>query len=202
MPKIEIGCEYDRATIHFDTQYLKKRDPKMQLLLPFTDNPPGINNMYRRDDFATGLIYNCFENMSKISGDEYSDELRLSSTFYCILQELYDTHMRRRKSTGAAKDNLILQITKYIEEHLDEPLSLQTLQNKFYISKTHLTRIFKASMGVSVWEYIGIKRLTASRAMLRDGMRANVVAQKCGFGDYSAFYRAYKKRFGTAPSDK
>ena len=97
--------------------------------------------------------------------------------------------------------NLIAKIIHYIEEHLGEPLSLATLQSKFYISKTHLTRLFKQTTGLSVWEYIGIKRLTFARAKLREGIRASVVAQSCGFGDYSSFYRAYKKRFGESPTE-
>ncbi len=45
-----------------------------------------------------------------------------------------------------------------------------------------------------------MKRLLAARAMLQRGESAQKSAYACGFSDYSAFYRAYQKRFGHAPS--
>lgn len=199
-PKLKIGSMYKRATVHFSPQYIAGNDPEFKFLLPFTNHSPGVENMYCKEDFDSNLIYDCLANMSKINGDKYADKLRLDSMFYCVLQELYDAHTKRCDVKNAAEDTLMSQITLYIEQHLSEQLSLAELQNRFYISKTHLTRLFKKTTGLSAWEYIGVKRLTVAKTMLGEGGRATVVAQKCGFSDYSAFYRAYKKRFGVAPS--
>ncbi len=199
-PELANGSVYERATFHFQPQYIAKRDPEQRLLLPFINHSPGVENMYCVDDFETNLIYDCLANMSKISGDKYADKLRLDSMFFCVLQELYDAHTKRHCVETDAENNLMSQITLYIEQHLGEQLSLADLQNRFYISKTHLTRLFKKTTGLSTWEYIGVKRLTIAKTMLGQGVRATVAAQACGFCDYSAFYRAYKKRFGVAPS--
>ena len=52
--------------------------------------------------------------------------------------------------------------------------------------------------GTTVWDYILTKRLIAAKDMLMNGYRPNIVSEKCGWEDYSAFYRAYKLHFGVA----
>ncbi|MDE7212552.1 MAG: AraC family transcriptional regulator, partial [Lachnospiraceae bacterium] len=55
--------------------------------------------------------------------------------------------------------------------------------------------------GAAPWEYITIKRLNAAREKMRAGATAQSAGESCGYGDYSAFYRAYVKYFGCAPKD-
>ena len=50
--------------------------------------------------------------------------------------------------------------------------------------------------------YILYKRMAVVRKELAMGAPAAEAASRAGFGDYSSFFRAYKKMFGCAPSDK
>ncbi len=88
----------------------------------------------------------------------------------------------------------------YIDSHLGaEKLSSALLSKKFYMSETELNRSFKKSTGLPVGKYINIKRLILARELLKKGMPANEVSLRCGFNDYSTFFRAYKKQFGANP---
>ena len=49
---------------------------------------------------------------------------------------------------------LYQNISQYIEEHLNEDLSLDRLAREFYVSKYHIAHIFKDSIGISVHQYI------------------------------------------------
>ncbi|MBP3913408.1 MAG: AraC family transcriptional regulator [Lachnospiraceae bacterium] len=62
-----------------------------------------------------------------------------------------------------------------------------------------IPEVRKAS-GTSVWKYISIKRLLAAHARILRGDSVSEAAYACGFGDYSSFFRMYKKHFGRAPS--
>ena len=102
----------------------------------------------------------------------------------------------------APKDDKILQILRYVDEHLTEDVSVDDLAERFYISKFHMMRRFKAEVGATIHQYQSDKRLLLAREMLRGGMGATDACFACGFRSYSAFARAYVKAFGVTPTEK
>lgn len=94
----------------------------------------------------------------------------------------------------------IANCVDYINVHLNENLSLDLLSKECFISKQHLLRTFKEAMGFSVHQYIQKKRLLTARQYMQNGDSPKEAALKCGFSDYSVFYRAYIKEYGTSPS--
>ena len=91
-------------------------------------------------------------------------------------------------------------ITHYVDEHLDQPLSLDTLARQFFLSKYYLVHLFRENTGLSVHQYILKKRLAACCDAMGGGAAVGEVCRQWGFGDYSAFYRAFRKEYGMSPS--
>lgn len=200
-PNMLSGSPYERATIHFSPEFLNPFDPEHRLLRPFTERALGRENLYRRAHLRSNLLLDSFSTMCSLSADSYEENIRFTNLFLCILGEIADAWQRRGALQSGDAEHRMVQITHYIEENLGEDLSLALLQKRFYISKSQLTRLFKEATGLGVWEYICLKRLTLARTRLREGMHAGDVAACCGYKDYSAFYRAYRKRFGAAPTE-
>lgn len=98
-------------------------------------------------------------------------------------------------------DSLYQNIMSYIEGHLDESLTLDALAAEFYVSKYHIAHVFKDNLGLSIHQYITKKRLTACREAIQSGENITQTYQAFGFGDYSSFYRAFKKEYGISPKD-
>ena len=96
---------------------------------------------------------------------------------------------------------LYQQLTEYIEEHMDEDLSLENLAKKFFVSKYHIAHVFKDNIGMSIHQYITKKRLNLCKDAISGKMSITDAYQMFGFGDYSSFYRAFKKEFGISPKD-
>lgn len=92
------------------------------------------------------------------------------------------------------------RIACYIDAHLGETLSLAELSRIFCVSPSLLSHAFRKEMDTSVYRYLTQKRLVRAHNLLAEGMRAADVASRCGYTDYSAFFRAYRKFFGIAPS--
>ena len=96
---------------------------------------------------------------------------------------------------GLVKDN-----SDESPENLSRDVSLDTLARRFFVSKYYLCRAFKKHNGVSVHGYINHKRVMYAKQLIEQGETASGAAYKVGFGDYSAFYRAYVKIIGKAPT--
>ncbi|MBR6809951.1 MAG: helix-turn-helix transcriptional regulator, partial [Clostridia bacterium] len=60
---------------------------------------------------------------------------------------------------------------------------------------------FKAHTGCSVHQYIVQKRLTYAFDRIRDGQGIVETAHQAGFGDYSAFLKAFRKQYGCSPRE-
>ena len=80
-------------------------------------------------------------------------------------------------------------------------MTLESICEKFYISKSQLNRRFKRVIGSTVWEYVTTKRLILAKELLQNGETPMTVYSKCGFNDYTSFFRAYKSRFFVSPKN-
>ena len=102
---------------------------------------------------------------------------------------------------GKSEKNLDRNLIRYIEEHINEDLRLDTLSELFFVSKYHISHLFKDKMGISLHQYILKKRLSMSKDALINGRKPSEVFREYGFSDYSVFYRAFVKEFGLSPQN-
>lgn len=92
------------------------------------------------------------------------------------------------------------RVIRYLNENITRDLSLDRIARRFFVSKYYLCRAFKKHNGVSVHVYINHKRVMYAKQLIEQGETASGAAYKVGFGDYSAFYRAYVKVVGKSPT--
>ncbi|MCI7812807.1 MAG: AraC family transcriptional regulator [Lachnospiraceae bacterium] len=110
-------------------------------------------------------------------------------------------HQRNNPKSQSEEGSLYFRLLEYIEEHLDEDLSLEKLALEFYVSKYHIAHVFKEHLGMSIHQYITKKRLALCHEAILGNMSITEAYRTFGFGDYSSFYRAFKKEYGISPKD-
>ena len=89
----------------------------------------------------------------------------------------------------------------HIQAHLDEDLSLDALSAKASLSPAHFQRTFQALVGETPKQYVARLRLerAAFRLLIHDETLLDI-ALDCGFQNHETFTRAFRRRFGMAPS--
>lgn len=95
----------------------------------------------------------------------------------------------------------VMASRNYIDKHLGNKLSLETLAFQFGSSTGFFSRMFKKILGVTPIEYINESRLTLARKLLTTtAMSIEQIASACGFDNISYFYRLFKRRFNITPA--
>lgn len=94
------------------------------------------------------------------------------------------------------------RVFDYIDEHLDEDMSVERLSRVANFSKFHFHRQFSLYAGISVTRYIQLLRLRHASYRLAFGADSRVtdVALEAGFENPESFSRAFKQAFGQTPS--
>lgn len=103
------------------------------------------------------------------------------------------------QNVSSVFDEKVVDILKYLNDHLSEDISIDYLSDRFFMSKYHMMRKFRDETGYSIHRYLTNKRLLLARELLAGGASATEACYRCGFRDYSTFSRAYKKMFDAPP---
>ena len=140
----------------------------------------------------------------ELAGDSYGSRILGSGLLLRLLVEVA-RELRgnaHRPKPSAVNDSRVQQMMAYIDSHLTEELSAELLAEKFYWSKYHMMRRFRAETGDSLGQYITQKRLILARELIAQGYSATDSCFRAGFGSYSAFTRVYGRFFGTTPTGR
>jgi two-component system, response regulator YesN len=97
-------------------------------------------------------------------------------------------------------DNTIVLIKEYINNHLQEDLSLVKLSDLVYFNPNYLSHLFKQQAGINLSEYIQETRIKKAKFLLaRPEMKVNDIASAVGYGSATNFIRFFKKITGMTP---
>ena len=186
---------YERYAVNFPLSVFDSFDPERLLMKPFTDRALGRMNHYSPD-----IKEEFFSDMFSETLDSYSRKIRIMTSLLTV------TDLINREFDHSADEAVSTTVTDeivgYVNAHLFDRISAEDLAAHFYLSRSQFNRVFRKATGASPWDYITAKRLIAAKEMIRNGSSAGYAASCCGFGDYSCFYRAYVKRFGTSPAEE
>lgn len=195
--QIDANIPYERIVIHFSPSILDAMDPNHDLLQAFWDRPLGVGNRFAAGDANTLYLASAFAGFDLNNvGNIKLNLLGRLMLFLTVLDGIYS-----KGQTHLPAEGFQSQLLEYVNEHLFEDISIQSVADAFYRSRSQISRVFRQATGSSLWDYVTVKRLMAARAMIQRGEPAIKACTSCGFSDYSSFYRAYKSHFGHSPKE-
>ena len=201
-PEAEPNAPYERRILYLSPEFLRRAGGSCDLAAGFDRARGEFLFVVHPADGTGGAQLAALEHAER--EDAFGRELLAQSLLFQFLiglnRAMADDLLQYAKP--AAYDRKIESILRYLSEHLTEPVSIDDLAARFFVSKYHMMRQFRAQTGYTIHGYLTGKRLMFARAMIAAGTPVLQASEESGFGDYSAFLRAYRKQFGAAPNQE
>lgn len=126
----------------------------------------------------------------------------LTNTLAVHLLRNYSSHRHKAvHDAGSLPPTQSQAVMDYINDHLDQELSLNELAAIAQLSPYHFCRSFKQSTGFTPHQYVIRQRVERAKLLLKDGkMRISEVAIACGFTHQSHLNRHFKRLTGVTPN--
>jgi AraC-like DNA-binding protein len=100
-----------------------------------------------------------------------------------------------------SKQDFIFEVKKYIEANLDKKITLTTLCQQFFCSRSALINAFKKDCSLTASQYIlNIRMEKAGSMLLNSNLSIKDIAAKCGFEDQNYFSKIFYKVYKKSPS--
>ena len=187
---------YERYVINFRDTSLA--DDALMLLNSFMSTGDDTSGKFYSLQTKSRLILSLFE---RFEDSQSLPKIEQGIFMKMLLSELI-VLLSASDGETLVKDDVELgaRVIKYLNEHIDRDITLDKLAKRFFVSKYYLCRAFKKHNGISVHGYVNQKRVMYAKQLIESGETASGAAYRVGFGDYSAFYRAYVKVLGKSPT--
>ncbi len=200
-PEIAPGAAYERMLLYISPEFLHRVGEGEALERCFLRASEEFHFVVRTGAKNRALLARLLSLEQTLQTPGFAQELLTRSVFLEFLITLtraLDEHDLPYASASVA-DEKVAAILQYLTHHLTEKISIDDLAARFYISKYHMMRRFRAETGYTIHAYLTGKRLMLARELIGGGTPVMEAACASGFGDYSAFSRAYRKQFGHPP---
>ena len=99
------------------------------------------------------------------------------------------------------EERTIHGLTRYLQEHLAEEVSLAVLAEEFHLNPQYISQLFKSEIGVGFLAYLtNIRMEQAKKLLLTSSLSIAEVSERSGYADYRVFTKVFKKAEGITPS--
>ena len=146
-----------------------------------------------RDAFHRG----CRESEKRLPGWE--------AALYSNTNLLLTLLIRAMNGKGAQplreKTELLDELLAFVSAHLQEKITVSDTARKLHVSESTVTHLCSNRLGLSFYRYVTQQRLNKARQLMLEYGDLGSVAEKAGFCDYTAFFRAFKQEYGLSPSE-
>ena len=204
--QFENAGAHERFSIYFsDSLLLPFHEYELPLTKMFRKRPLGTDNKYRFEgetwEQIAPIVWEIRDNAKKEC--DPLTTARLHTLILYLLFRIYDLHTlaegKKAPSVDTPADHYVLEICKYVKNHLDKELTYATIERALRISRYRLTVGFGRAMGMGLTEYIIRKRLSRATSLILSGEGIENAAYRAGFHTYSHFYKMFVKYYKASP---
>lgn len=207
----EIKEEMLVMNLHFEPQYISEPIHSGQdnsFLRIFFDRSEQFCNRLPREHAEKEHLVRIFEELeheffNKPDNYEMMIKIKILSMLVLLTREFgYVNSVPQHNIPQIRCTQELLRIMDYINQNISSDITLEHLSQIGNISPNYLCTVFKQLNGMTVWEYILIRRVDEAKGLLRDTNESILNIQlACGFRTTSNFNKTFRKFVGMSPSE-
>ncbi len=203
------GGEVDFYSLSFMPSYFQTVKEANKLILDFllylqTEQTekiePKISLSYEDTMFANTLFKRI---LAEFSDNKTGKQELIKESVSVLLSLFARVYFEENVSVLTAKENrqLVMHSIEYIKNHFDEEITLSEMIRRSAMSKTKFCTLFHSITGMPFKEYLNRYRIERAAELIASGEKISVAGNSCGYGDFSTFYRNFKKYMEMSPSE-
>lgn len=180
-------------------QYQRNAGLVRTTFIGFRASPAYFNDRPRAIEVgADGYVRRWMEDLVDLHRHGASCDAIVDSLLATLLGKI--GHIETHQARVAKLHPAIEQAMTHIESHLTEPLEIGRLARSVHLSTSHLTAMFRKSLGYPPLRYQQRLRLRQAERLLRSPYSSiKQVAAACGYNDPNYFVRLFRERYGRPP---
>lgn len=145
-------------------------------------------------------IDDIFERLISVLSDKTLSAEEINSRSALIFTEIILKMYEHISKTDYAPNDA-MTLKRYMDSHIEEAISVDTLAKLIFRSKSQTIRIFKKSFGITPYEYLLDNKISRSELILQGtDISIKELAFRLGFSDEHYFSNIFKKKTGVSPS--
>ncbi len=170
------------------------------LSLNFSMESNKLNELFsaREMEQIQNTILQTKKEFEKKHSDYMSLAINYISTIFIKLGRT--APLLQQKKSELQNYQRMLEAITYIDANFTEPLTLEEIASKIGYNRCYFSHLFSKCMGMSVWDYICIKRIEEALSLIRSTDRTILqIATECGFNNTINFNKIFKKYTNLSP---
>lgn len=197
---VNHGEYHQRMVLHINGQFLKTLPcDNSPLFSVFDDRDKGVGNCIPAAVVsAHGLDRQLLQILQLVQNPDPTNDILAICSIAALLAQL-NRLPGHKAAEKVPESSLPEQILLYLNEHFSEKISVSSVAEVFNINQSHLLHLFKEHTGMSLWNYVILRRLHLFNELLRQEHSMEEACYRVGFQNYSNFFRLYKKYMGITP---
>lgn len=129
--------------------------------------------------------------------------IELSKICYDLLMDLSVSVHYIGSSTPVSENTIIKTLISYMEDHYQEPVTLDLLSEQVNLCRSYISDLFKKEMKQTIIQYLNNLRISQARILLVENpeIKAGEIGHMCGFENPAYFGETFKKIVGMSPGE-
>ncbi|MDO4296570.1 MAG: AraC family transcriptional regulator [bacterium] len=192
---------FERVTIHIDPAFIHPYCTAQTNLLACFHRKTGQSNLVFLSEEEQKQFLYLAKILSQASKDgNYGQDILALSVLLQILLLVNKAYFRGSSASNSGPmPHRVQTLMNYVDNHLTEALSLDSISKALSLDKYYLSHLFKSETGSSIFQYILVKRIALAKELLTKGYTVTESCHIAGFNDYSNFIRSFRQITGYTP---
>lgn len=142
------------------------------------------------------------EDLARDILNHYTRQYYCVGTLYKICDYMIENSQVVKEPAIDSSLLYVKNVISYVQLKYSESIKIEDIAFALGLNRSYLTRLFKEATGYSLQEYLLTYRMKMAAKMLSENTHSvSEIAESVGYVDTFTFSKAFKRHFGTSPSN-